>query len=174
MAAQALQFVLFDEDGDGKAYPREISAGYARQFAPQATQVIANVTQQGNSLFQTLDANGDGRLGLREMRAAAERLAKLDRNEDQTIAGTEIPETISVSFAVGSGSGPVVERPVYPQAVGGRPSARSGPEWFTRMDRNGDGDLTLKEFLGEEADFKRLDANSDGLLDPEEAKAVGK
>ena len=160
------QFELFDENEDGKAYPAEITAGYARQYAPQATQVVANVVNQGNSLFQTLDASGDGRLGLRELRAAAERIAALDKNADGVIGGTEIPETINVTFALGGNSpaGLVVRLAgAMPGAAAPRP-ASGGPEWFTRMDRNGDGDVTLKEFLGDEADFKRLDTNGDGFL----------
>jgi EF hand domain-containing protein len=169
----AAQFEIFDEDGDGKAYPAEIAAGYARQAAPQLTQIVANVVQQSNSLFQTLDTNGDGRLGLREMRSAAERLAALDKDHDQSIGGTEIPEAISVSFAMGTGGGPVLERQVAQSNLPGRATGNVGPEWFTRMDRNGDGDVTLKEFLGSEADFLRLDTDGDGLIDPQEAKAVG-
>ena len=39
-----------------------------------------------------------------------------------------------------------------------------------RMDRNQDGDLTWKEFLGPRHVFEALDANKDGLIDPEEAE----
>ena len=38
--------------------------------------------------------------------------------------------------------------------------------------RNGDGDLTLKEFLGEAEEFKKLDTNDDGFIEPKEAKAA--
>ncbi|MDA0588835.1 MAG: hypothetical protein O2820_18900 [Planctomycetota bacterium] len=40
------------------------------------------------------------------------------------------------------------------------------------MDRNGGGDVTLKEFLGEKADFEKLDTNKDGFIEPGEAKAA--
>jgi Ca2+-binding EF-hand superfamily protein len=46
------------------------------------------------------------------------------------------------------------------------------PEWFTRMDRNGDGDLTLKEFLGDKEQFQSLDSNQDGFIEPKEAQAA--
>ena len=67
----AQQVAMWDENEDGKVYVAEITASYARQFAPQASQVQANVASQGNSLFQTLDQTGDGRLSLREMRVAS-------------------------------------------------------------------------------------------------------
>jgi hypothetical protein len=37
------------------------------------------------------------------------------------------------------------------------------------MDRNGDGDVSRKEFVGRPEDFPKLDADGDGLIDPEEA-----
>ena len=37
------------------------------------------------------------------------------------------------------------------------------------MDRNGDGDVTLKEFLGDEVQFRKLDTNGDGFIEPKEA-----
>jgi hypothetical protein len=50
--------------------------------------------------------------------------------------------------------------------------ARPGrvPAWFTKMDRNGDGDVSRREFLGTEEEFKMLDADGDGLISPEEAE----
>jgi hypothetical protein len=38
------------------------------------------------------------------------------------------------------------------------------------MDRNNDGDLTWKEFLGPRHVFDQLDTDHDGLIDPQEAE----
>ena len=46
-----------------------------------------------------------------------------------------------------------------------------GPAWFTKMDRNGDGDVSRGEFLGSKDDFDKLDANKDGLIGLDEAQA---
>jgi hypothetical protein len=40
------------------------------------------------------------------------------------------------------------------------------------MDRNQDGDLTWREFLGDRAAFDRLDADSNDLVDLNEAVAA--
>jgi hypothetical protein len=38
------------------------------------------------------------------------------------------------------------------------------------MDRNGDGDVSRREWLGTEEEFRRLDADGDGLISPDEAE----
>jgi hypothetical protein len=40
------------------------------------------------------------------------------------------------------------------------------------MDRNGDGDVSWKEFLGTREQFRRLDRDGDGLISAEEAEAA--
>jgi hypothetical protein len=37
------------------------------------------------------------------------------------------------------------------------------------MDRNGDGDVSAREFLGPAATFRQLDRDGDGLIDAAEA-----
>ena len=40
------------------------------------------------------------------------------------------------------------------------------------MDRNRDGDLSPREFLGSRAQFEKLDKDADGLIDADEAETV--
>jgi hypothetical protein len=40
------------------------------------------------------------------------------------------------------------------------------------MDRNGDGDVSLREFLGPLELFRKLDRDGDGLISPDEARAA--
>ena len=39
------------------------------------------------------------------------------------------------------------------------------------MDRNGDGDVSRREFLGTDAQFRAIDTDGDGLISVEEAEA---
>ena len=55
---------------------------------------------------------------------------------------------------------PPVPVPRYPAGT---------PDWFRKMDKNGDGDVSPAEFLGTRAEFDRIDADHDGLISPEEA-----
>ena len=54
----------------------------------------------------------------------------------------------------------------------GAASPAAGPDWFQKMDRNHDGDVSRREFLGPRDQFDRLDRDNDGLIDPEEARAA--
>jgi hypothetical protein len=49
-------------------------------------------------------------------------------------------------------------RGAFGQGVG------QGPAWFLRMDTNGDGDLTRREFLGSDEQFNQLDKSGDGAI----------
>jgi Ca2+-binding EF-hand superfamily protein len=163
---------MWDVDRDKKIFAKEIEATYRRSQAPLVSQVRASLVNEGNPLFKTLDASGDGRLSLREMRTAPKRILTFDENKDGQISADEVPTTISVTFARGNAGynyGRVVRNG---SAAPARSTPKDQPEWFTRMDRNGDGDVTLKEFPGEKPDFEKLDTNNDGFIEPAEAKAA--
>lgn len=169
-------FKAMDRDGDGKIFKEEFEAYYQRQNAAAATRVSLEVTDEGQQLLELIDKDRDGRLTLRELRTAAELLEKSDTDHDGSLAGSEIPRRLRLELARGTAANNPFARQVI--AAGGMRSqpARSnttstGPSWFRRMDRNRDGDLSPREFLGPREDFDRLDANHDGLIDAKEAEA---
>ncbi|HWA96990.1 MAG TPA: hypothetical protein VG713_00795, partial [Pirellulales bacterium] len=77
----------------------------------------------------------------------------------------ELPNEYSVAWSLG---------PPAPLVASGTVSAdvEEAPRWFAKMDRNGDGDISPREFLGRSADFERLDVNGDRLISPAEAAAA--
>jgi hypothetical protein len=55
--------------------------------------------------------------------------------------------------------------------VGGNKN-KTGPSWFQKMDTNGDGYVSEREFLGTSAQFQKFDTNDDLLIDAQEAQRI--
>lgn len=163
------QIEQYDADGDGKVYAKEIKEFFERQLAPSLAQVTLAAANQGPSLFAAIDETGDQRISLREMRTAAKRLMTLDRNRNGRLDPVEMPGETVLTFVQGRSTGYRARRSGARRAATAR-----GPKWFVHMDRNADGDVTLREFLGTREQFRKLDANHDGFIERKEAEAAAR
>jgi Ca2+-binding EF-hand superfamily protein len=169
-------FEAMDRDGDGKLYMNEVDAFVDRQTQAARSQMVLSVSDQGRSIFSIVDQNRDRHLGVREIRGAAARASSWDHDRDGRIRSEEIPHYYQLT--IGRGQITAVGMPSFRSAAMAsaavKPSA-AGPNWFRKMDRNRDGDISRREFLGPRADFDRLDRDGDGLIDvAEAARAVAK
>jgi hypothetical protein len=158
-----------DGDSDGKLSVTELQT--PTEKTPQAyrsLQVQARVGQAEDPLFSWLDSKQDGRLTLREMRTAGQRLAELDQDKDGIVGAAEVPQRMTCEIIRGATSQNMQNQtlltPIVPPSVDGA----AVPRWMTAMDQNGDGELSPNEFLGPPQEFKRLDKNADGFLDSTE------
>ena len=131
-------------------------------------QISMGVVQDGYPILPAIDPNSDGRFTIRELRELRERLQPFDRDNDGQITAAETQSTIRICFGLGPG--------VHQELAGIRAMTPTestptitGPEWFKRMDRNKDGDLTRGEFPGTDEQFASLDADADGLVSAIEA-----
>src|SRR5262249_20486651 len=122
------------------------------------------------NLFQMLDDNMDGKLGVRELRTAWDRLIVLEPAGSTAVTKAILQPSVGFRLTPGATAGvdPALNQGGMPGTQ--RPTGR-GPIWFQKMDRNGDGDVSRAEFLGPDEDFAMLDTNKDGLISVEEAEA---
>jgi Ca2+-binding EF-hand superfamily protein len=167
---RALQpyFVVGDRNGDGRLTMDELNAFIELHMKlPEATLSLSAFRQSVN-WFAALDANRDGRLSRRELREAWKSLAALQESPGETISPPDKVDRLQLVIHQGTNIYfNAAQGYLNPQAP--RPSS-AGPLWFRKMDRNGDGFVSRREFLGTKEEFDRIDRDGDGLIDPDEAE----
>lgn len=162
-------FDAMDRDEDDRLFAEEMMSYVRRYTQPASTTCQVTLWDTGNGLFQKLDDNADGRISIRELRGCEQRLLAIAGDQPQ-LNPSQMTKAYKIEFRRGGVSlfgrvdRPEVETPTATLAP------RSGPVWFRRMDRNGDGDLTWNEFLGPRDVFEKLDRDRDDLIDPTEAE----
>ena len=151
---------------------KELQAFLEVADASLGCQIGVTFTDNGQGLFEMLDTNGDGRLSIREMRNAWTRLSPYA--SEGIISRSELPRQYALVVGGSTNLNGNVRQLVQP---GGRvqpaprgPVTQRGPLWFRKMDVNGDGDVSEREFLGSIEDFRRINTSGDGLISVEEAE----
>jgi Ca2+-binding EF-hand superfamily protein len=96
-----------------------------------------------------------------ELRHGWPRLAGWDANHDGRLSWNELPQLFELTWSLGP-----PRRPSPASSIAR--SQEAAPNWFRNMDRNGDGDVSPREFLGPLEDFQKLDSDRDGLISPAE------
>ncbi|AWM38223.1 transaldolase/EF-hand domain-containing protein [Gemmata obscuriglobus] len=166
---------LIDADGDGKVFEKELLAALDK-IQPLATLaarglVAANVTEAGHGLFGIIDADGNGQLSQRELRQLPKLTKHFATAKNGSFRLADVPQHLRVTLASHPAGPWLIEAPIDRPR---EPRSAVGPTWFQKMDRNRDGDVSRREFLGSEDDFRRLDRDGDGLIDAHEAEAASK
>ncbi len=168
-------FAAMDVDGDGKVFKGELTSFMTRQNAAAATRMQLEIKDLGQDLFTVLDTDLDGVLSSRELRSAKNILNTEDKNGDGALGGDEVPRRVEFELVRGVDERSETEARMTRRATRSTSqAATTGPLWFRKMDRNNDGDLDLREFVGPLSAFKKLDADGDGLVDRDEAAAAEK
>jgi Ca2+-binding EF-hand superfamily protein len=157
-------FDIADRDGDGKLTEAELNAWFDLMAEGAGCLTTVALLENGRGLFTLLDADKDGRLSVRELRNAWAQLAEFDRDGSGAVGRDQLP--LQYEILVGRGAVNNLAQPATQAAARGQ----RGPLWFRKMDVNGDGDVSPREFLGSIEDFRHIDADGDGLISVEEAE----
>lgn len=167
-------FENLDADKNGKVYLDEITAYFQVRFDAARSRTVLTVNEQGRTLFEILDTDRDRRLSFRELEAAANKLSLWDKDGDGMLSQSEIPQQFRLIVA--RGNLPVLGGGFadVDMTQTGTPNERTaGPLWFRKMDKNRDGEISQREFLGEVETFEKLDRNHDGFIDLAESVQTG-
>lgn len=169
-----LAFATVDADGNKQVTLPEIVEYASVNGQIAQARLVVTVGDEARSLFQILDADLDRRLTMREFTKAPAALEELDRDRNGLAAG-ELVSRYRLRFQYGTPDRMQRRGMDDAMATGvpiARPQQTSGPTWFRRMDRNQDGDLSWREFLGERTAFDQLDTDKNGMIDLDEAMAA--
>jgi hypothetical protein len=161
-----------DKDQDDKLFLKELRLYVESRQQAALARTVMDVTSAGRSLFEILDANRYRRLNASEITALGARVKAWDANEDGALAETEVPQYIRIAARRGTANVTGVTggaAQTTPDRVRLNPA---GPPWFANMDRNRDGEVSKREFLGPPDVFFRLDRDANSVLDPDEAASA--
>jgi hypothetical protein len=171
-----VEYAGVDADGDGMLTQAELRAYAQTNVGLSESALVVTVSDDAKTLFEILDGNIDNRLSPREFREGFTRMRKYDHDKDGRFGTTEM--RTEYGFVVSKARPQFVTTvrqnagAMAGMAVPSMSGSTGGPTWFQKMDRNRDGDVAWREFLGPRADFDRIDGDRNSLIDINEATAA--
>ena len=165
-------FESLDTDQNDKIFLDELLEYFSLRLESARSRVVLTIQEQGRTLFEILDTDRDQRLSFRELQVAADRLSLWDQDGDGELKESEVPLQYRLVLVRGNlpGFGNGFLNPNLGMNPQGIPAERTGgPVWFLKMDKNRDGEVSSREFLGELSLFAEIDRNHDGFIDLNEA-----
>lgn len=178
MQLGGIAFETVDLDGDKMLVEQELLSYVEQETAAAQCKVVLLVGNDSQSLFRLLDSNSDNRLSIREFRNGESVLkASLKSKEQAGWHATDLIGRYQMTFELGrprlqdAGMTNIMTQGMQNRVDPRIRNSTEGPVWFQKMDRNRDGDISRREFLGSVSLFDTIDADHDELISPDEAKA---
>lgn len=162
-----------DWNGDGKLsldeFANPIRASFER--ADRQSSGVVPCRPNGNASGTTPANPHSGRRGARGSRGAANFCARDDLNHDGKVTRAELDKALAQQFAAASKGSGVLTHDQYLAMQNSRAHDTSGRA-FRRLDQDGDGKLTLAEFLqNQQRTFSRMDRNGDSVITLDEVRS---
>jgi Ca2+-binding EF-hand superfamily protein len=178
-AGLTADFRAVDMNNDQMVTRDELFRFGERESLAAGSKIEVTVEQHGATLFSLIDRNHDRRLSPREINEASAQIESMNINGDAGLGDSDFGTTYRLRIGLGrtdlqkKSASPVSSMTQQSlDAVLPGFDALQGPEWFRRMDRNQDGDVSLREFPGPIDTFRKLDQDGDELLSVSEAESV--
>ncbi len=154
-----------DLDENDKLFVDEMVTVLQQRQSARRGQIRVKADDQSDALMSSIDVNHDGRIDSREITQGGRVLESLDTDGDGHLQPHEIPSSMVIGVVRGAGQGASAFQ--IPTVL--RKPSESSPRWFHGMDRNRDGGISRREFLGTREQFSALDGDEDGFIDATEA-----
>ena len=160
-----------DRDHNGMVFEDEFLDFMELRDTLADDRIGLSIAASSTDPINQFDTNNDGRLTHAEFARALATIKSWDANQDERITGDEIPAASYGTFHLGR-TAPGLRRPRMSRQMQPAAMAKDAPVWFQKMDRNRDGEVSFREFLGPLDVFRKLDANHDGVIDAHEAQQI--
>lgn len=145
--------------------------GFADPSLPKSCEMQCSIAGsfRTDQIWDQMDTDRDGQIGLLERSKLADKIRELDTNGDGQILAMEIPVVLDIVLCQGSGAKEQMERmatqSTATQSIAVPTQQKPAPPWFASMDQNGDRVVSRDEFLGSEEQFSKLDQDNSGWID---------
>lgn len=174
------EFTDADLNGDGMLFRDELMMFIERDAVATQSRIEVSVRQDGKTLFKLIDTNRDRRLSRRELLEGFDVLLEYDADHDEQLTEAELGTAYALEIGLGQASSLRMDSMMQGMNMAAQStdailpglSGLNGPEWFRRMDRNQDRDVSLREFLGPHRIFRQLDTDNNQLLSAAEAEEL--
>lgn len=171
-----VDFAGIDANGDAMVTSDELKSYAETNAGLSEATLVLTVSDDAKTLFEILDGNFDNRLTPREFQEAYNRMRRYDHDRDGRLGMSDLRSQFG--FIISPDRPDSLLLAASQQMMQNNPGmaritpTTAGPTWFRKMDRNQDGDLTWREFLGDRSAYERIDKDGNGLIDIDEAVAI--